>query len=402
MFSGRFVLRNQFSSKIAKIEGIVTASIFILFILVIGFFSFFGERRAVSEAENRELAHMPEFSYDSWINGQFAGEYDNFVADSFPWRDYFLMLNANINNYFSQVSFDDEGVWIENRFLYKDRGMGHYVPVEEDIDIYADAINYVKGKLPDTDVYVLLVPAAFNLYAPERFQDPLTKADVNIKKIFSRIDNSVNKVDIYSALNNAKDEYLYFRTDYHWTARGAYCGYKVFAEKAGFQPVSLDEMRHSVVEGDFFGALIREMHEPEALKDSPDFVEVFFPQIEYTATRYVDADMTEGTPLELVRDSFDWPDKYYAFNRGDHPLIHIVTENKNGKKLMVIKDSFANAMTAFMICDFEEVFYVDYRLIEMDIFSFVEEHEIGSLMFLNKITLEKEISEFVYGINEVK
>ena len=394
-------MEKNINNKISKVGGIVTASFFALFLLVIGFFSFFGERATVSETENREIAKMPVLSYISWMSGDFAEEYDNFVSDNFPWRDYFLRLNADINTYFTQISLDGEGVWIEGRFLYKDRGMGHYVPTKEDADIYVDAINYVKEKLPDTDVYVMLIPAAFNFYAPERFQDPLTKANVTMEKVYGRISDDVVKVNIYSALEDAKDEYIYFRTDYHWTARGAYCGYKVFAEMAGFEPVSLEDMRHAVVEGDFYGALIREMHEPEALVESPDYVEVFFPMIEYSATLYEDAGMVDGVPLELVRESTNGTDKYFAFNVGDHPLIHIVSENKNGRKLLVVKDSFANAMTAYMACDFEEVFYVDYRLLKMDIFSFVEEHSIDSVLFLNKVTLDKNISYFIHMENEV-
>ena len=395
----------EIGGNIAKAGGMVHAVFFALFILVLGFFSFFGERRTVSEAENRELAQMPDFTIGAWASGDFAEEYDHFVSDSFPWRDFFLRLNAKLNQYYTQMSFDDEGVWIENRFLYRNRGMGHYVPEAENIDTYVDAINYVKENLPETDVYVMLIPAAFNFYAPERFQDPQTKAAVNMEKIFGRIHKDVYRVNIYSALNAAKDDYIYFRTDYHWTARGAYRGYEVFADVAGFQPVPLDEMRHSVVEGDYVGALFREMHEPEALKDAQDFIEVFFPQAEagVTATIYDDANMTEGTPLELVRDRVeDSKNLYNAFNGGDHPLLHIVSGNKNGKKLMVVKDSFANAMTAFMACDFEEVYFVDYRLLKMDIFSFIEQHSIDSLLFLNRIILDPDISRFIYMENEVE
>ncbi|MCL2124603.1 MAG: DHHW family protein [Oscillospiraceae bacterium] len=395
-------MQTQRNTKIMKTGGIVTAVFFAVFLLVLGYFSFFGERREISEAENREVAQMPEFTYDTWVSGEFSEEYDNYVADNFPWRDDFLQVNADINSVYTQVSFDDEGVWIENRFLYKDRGMGLYYPTDEDLATYTDAINYVKERLPDTDIYVMLIPGAFNFYAPLKFQDPTTMSDKNIERTFDKISDDVNKVNIYSALEDAKDDYIYFRTDFHWTARGAYCAYKVFADMAGYDPVSLDEMRHAIVDGDFPGELILEMHEPEALKEAPDFVEVFFPELEYTAMMYADTDMVDGTPIEIVRDAVNWWNKYYVFNKGDQPLIHINTENKNGKSLLVIKDSFANAMTAFMVCDYEDVYYMDYRLIKADIFSFVEEHSIDSVLFLNKLTLDRSISMFIHMENEVR
>ena len=394
-------MRKSANIKIARTGGIITAVFFILFVLGLGYLSFFGERRTVSEVENREVKQMPELSLSSWVSGSFAGDYDAFVSDNFPWRDRFLHLNSRFNSYFTQLSIGDEGVWIGNRFLYKNRGMGHYVPTNEEISIYVNAINYVKDSLPETDVYVMLIPAAFNYYAPEKYQDPLTKASANIEKTFSGINNEVIKVNIYAALDNAKDDYIYFRTDYHWTARGAYCAYYVFAETAGFEAVKLERLRHAVLEGNYLGALVREMHEPEALTSSPDFVEVFHPLIDHSAHRYNDAEMTEGKELDLVQSSVNSSNKYNVFNGGDHPIIHIISANKNGRKILVIKDSFANPLTAFLVYDFEEVFFIDYRYLRMDIFSFIEEHSIDSLLFVNRINLDTGISEFIYMQNEV-
>ena len=185
-------------------------------------------------------------------------------------------------------------------------------------------------------------------------------------------------------MKRTKDEYLYFRTDHHWTVRGAYQAYIAFCKTAGLTPVSLEEMEHHQIDG-FLGTFYSQTTRPAAGSD-PGLCGIFCPagRVHRLALQY-------GSPYTPVESSLfasyatSGPNTYSVFLHGDFPLLHVQTGNNTGRKIMIIKESFGNAFAPFLVSHYDDVYIVDQRYFELGVEDFVRENGITDLLFLNNI-----------------
>jgi len=246
---------------------------------------------------------------------------------------------------------------------------------------YSEIINAFSFTVPNTQVYVLLAPTAIEFYGPEKYNTGNRSQDEGIKIAYKALDPKIKSVDARLALRMHTDEYIYFRTDHHWTARGAYYAYTAFAKVAGFTPSTLDTYIMGKIDG-FVGSMYR-YTQAQVLMDNPDYVETFTPATPATGVIFSDATMTQSRPLTIVANTVTAPNKYLAFIQGDNPIIKITTNNKNGKKIILIKESYGNAIAPFLIDNYEEVYVTDPRKIDMNLASFVNANGIDSVLFLN-------------------
>lgn len=246
---------------------------------------------------------------------------------------------------------------------------------------YANSINTFSSTVPNSQVYVMLAPTAIEFYGPEKYNSGNRSQAEGIKLAYSAMNKNIKTVDARSELRMHTDEYIYFRTDHHWTARGAYYAYTAFAKTAGFTPSKLNTYTIGKIDG-FVGSMYR-YTQAQVLQDNPDYVETFKPKTEATGVIYSDATMAESRPLTVVADNVTAANKYLAFIQGDNPLIKITTGNKNGKKIILIKESYGNALAPFLIDNYEEVYVTDPRRIDMNLASFVNANGINDILFLN-------------------
>lgn len=250
---------------------------------------------------------------------------------------------------------------------------------------YAQTVNTLKNKLPDTNVYVMLAPTRMEFYGPNEYRTGSHSQRTGIDTAYAALQDTVKRVDAYPFLAAHTDEYIYFRTDHHWTARGAYYAYTAFCQSAGLTCAPLSDYKTEVME-DFVGSMYR-YTKSEKLKQNPDSVEVFMPIVEASAQYFSSAAMTDGKSLRIVSTSIkDQSSKYMAFIQGDKPLIKMTTANKNGKKILLIKESYGNAMAPFLLENYEEVYVLDPRREDMkntDLAAFIKKQGIGDVLFLN-------------------
>ncbi len=246
---------------------------------------------------------------------------------------------------------------------------------------YAELINNFSATVPNTQVYVMLAPTAIEFYGPEKYNTGNRSQEKGIKIAYDALNTKVKSVDARSALRMHTDEYLYFRTDHHWTARGAYYSYTAFAKTAGFTPSKLDTYKQGRIDN-FVGSMYR-YTQAQVLKDNPDYVETFIPSTPATGVIFNDATMAQSRPLTIVAEDISASNKYLAFIQGDSPIIKITTGNKNGKKIILVKESYGNAFAPFLIDNYEEVYVTDPRRIDMNLTNFVNTNGIDNVIFLN-------------------
>lgn len=274
-------------------------------------------------------------------------------------------------------------------FIYKDMALPMFGGNQYACQRYAVALAKYQEALGDSvQIYNLVIPSSIEFYLPQKYKDQGITGDekANIDYIYSLMDPNIKTVDAYSTMLAAKErgEYIYFRTDHHWTVRGAYAAYEAFCKEAGFEPVPLENMERHVIEN-FVGTLYGQTQDI-VLKENPDYVEYFIPPTPHTAYRYVkNQPYTPYASTVFADYATGGSNTYSVFLHGDLPLTHIITEANTGRKICVVKESFGNAFSPFMISHYDEVFVVDQRYFQLGLIDFIQQNGITDLLFINNI-----------------
>ena len=281
-----------------------------------------------------------------------------------------------------------------------DAAMEMYSIASTTLKEYAASANNLASKIPSSKVYVMLAPTRMEFYGPEEYRTGSHSQQMGISTAYLALNPEVTGVDAYSEIARHTDEYEYFRTDHHWTARGAYYAYKAFCESAGLTCTPLDSFQSGKLD-DFVGSMYR-YTQSENLKKNPDYVEYFLPRYDVSAESFSTADMTDGKPLRVISTNItDESSKYLTFIQGDKPLIKMVSSCGSGKKVLLIKESYGNALAPFLLDTFSEVYVLDPRqesIQGMNIPSFVENNGIDTVLFCN-YTMVPSNSKYMNALN---
>jgi len=254
---------------------------------------------------------------------------------------------------------------------------------------YIETLNLYRGSLPDSvRVFSLLAPTVVE-FLDERYRAGSADQLQTIRHIYGRLDESIIAVDAHSKISeHAQDKYLYFRTDHHWTALGAYYAYLAFAEAAGFEPIALDRYVEFAFPG-FFGSFVPGTQDRTVL-ESPDTLYYYI----------LDSDITFSRNLYFIPED-PLMASYMIFLGGDFPLLDFTSSNQNGKTLIVIKDSYANAIIPWLAPHYERIIVADPRLFDGSISALVRELDDVDLVFVTT-ALTPSLGEFVGQISEIR
>ncbi|MEG2038450.1 MAG: DHHW family protein [Oscillospiraceae bacterium] len=390
-----------------------------------GIVSVFAEKPTISDAEKRKLSTMPKFTVESFFKGEFARDFELFYADTFPGRDVFIKLAAEfdkvkgitldnirlhqgvaptpdsstnealnseqpITSNTSETDAEREnnaayGEQIGSSFVYKGMALPIFVENPPAGIRYANVIGKYKEALGDSvKVYNLIIPSSIEFYLPKKYSSVTTPQEQNIKTIYSHMSKDIITVDAYSAISQNTDDYLYFRTDHHWTARGAYCAYTAFAESAGFAPVSLQDFTLKTLPNTFLGSLYSQTND-QSLTKNPDTLEYFVPKTAAYSEQYRPNSPYYPIKTTVFAEYAHGSNSYCVFLHGDLPLTHIVTEQKNGKSIAIVKESFGNAFVPFLINHYQDIYVVDQRYFQLGLVDFIKNNQIDELLFINNI-----------------
>jgi len=250
---------------------------------------------------------------------------------------------------------------------------------ESTAQAYADAVNAYHAALgARVTVHALVVPTAISFYAPATYAKRAEAERAAIRLVADRFAPGVRYGDALATLQEHTDEEIYFRTDHHWTARGAYYAYVAFCRAAAIEALPLSRFDLRTKTG-FVGTLYS-VTQDASLREHPEVVEYFVPPIGYTAMRYENGRREGGTPAKFLEERSRG---YGVFLAGDHPLLVARTDLHNGKRVLVVKNSYGNPFAVFMLPHFEEVYVVDYRYFPGGLLELIEKAGITDLVFMN-------------------
>jgi len=402
--------------------------------------------KEIAELEKREMQTWPAFSLDKLKQGQLFKEYDNYFSDHFVFRSGFIELGMTAKSYkgmqdkdgislvttvdhskedlggedgdgavpaFGQTDpgagpdasapADDAGELVNGEssqyLVIKDKAMLLYQYSPESAEAYAAAINHLHDAVgPDVRVYSMLVPSQVEFIESEKLRKLSGSQKEATEHVYGLLQPGVKGVSAYEHIESHKGEYVYFRTDHHWTALGAYYGYEAIAEAMGFDPVALDQYETKDLPG-YLGTAYAATRKPE-LRKNPDTVTTYLPTVKHEYKVYYDQKHGVKKPLVEGKIPVDGRGGYAVFLGGDFAMSRVTTKVDNGKRLMIIKDSYANAIVPFLLPHFEEIELVDPRYFKGSLADEIKERGITDVLFVNGpvVTTYKGIANMVEAL----
>lgn len=268
---------------------------------------------------------------------------------------------------------------INSVIVYRKRAVQLFGGSERALAGFAAAVNHYRATLgPQVTVYCMAMPIGSDFYLPERVSRGQAREKLAIDALYARLDPEVRPVRAYESLARHVDDYIYFRTDHHWTGRGAYHAYRAFAQAAGFAPVPLEALTRREIPN-FLGSLYQ-LTLDRSLQSNPDSVEYFMVPNRLSGT-YYPTGAGKGLPAPVYVEQARGGNAYGVFLGADHALFRIASDVGNGKRILVIKDSYGNALAPYLGAHYEDVFVLDYRYFNGSIPALIREHGISEVLF---------------------
>jgi len=415
-----------------------------VFVCIVGGMIFL-ERPTVSESENRNLATFPEFSFNSLIDGSYTSGISEWFNDTVPYRDIFkdisakfrsvlgvdyggmIVVNVNGNgignqdNSVTEVTTqatevtigtsspaettapivettvpettipdglidmeenlqDDNGGLGElsnNIMIYQKRAIPIYYGSFDHGNKYAQYVNNYKTDLgDDVNIYSMVCPTAMSFYWPKNSDVSHGSEEDNITNINEHLQD-ITPVNLIPVLAEHTDEHIYSRTDHHWQPLGAYYSAQEFCSVADVPFADLTTYTKHVIENyvgtlyGYSGSII--------IKENPEDFVFYEPSNEYT-TSYYDIDNNYQNDGKLLVEATG-SSAYLTFMGGDEKITHVNTDVKNGRNLVIIKDSYGNALVPFLTSSFENIYVIDMRHFNLNAIDYIKSVNATDVLF---------------------
>ena len=412
-----------------------------LFLLIVGLISTFDKDPTFSESEKRQLKTRPKLTISGLLDGNYFNAYREYYADTFPGREGLMKKNTTLNAfyYFSGlgsgedpslvINFDSNAAQhgqslkdpqasestepsgatepqeeipkitepsaaveqLGSVIFVGDRAMD--VPYGDTTKIkrYAKAVNGLASLLgSEVQTISMPVPNSAEFYAGSDWNTGPYSQKNMFQTLKENLDPSIKFVDAYSALARHTDEYIYFRTDHHWTHLGAYYAYTALCETVRFTAEPQSKFDTGKWEN-FVGSMYTYLAgypQSNVLKNNPDTVHYWKPFANCETYYYNSTALTNGVLMGticVIREEVE--NKYLTFMGGDHPVT-VVTTDTQGPCILVIKESYGNALISWLTSHYSKIILIDPREYfaknsDIDLKTFAESQGVDQCLVLN-------------------
>lgn len=365
--------------------------VIVLLVLVFGFtaITFVSPKRTFSDNENRVLAQAPEFSWKTLFSGEFMKDYETYITDQFFLRDSWIQLKTIAEIVLNKQ--DINGVYITDDGYLVERHEDSEIDfemLEKSLERLVQFVEKHANRLGADHVKVMMVPTASEILT-DKLPPFATGFDQNgmLDELFSRLPEGT-ALDVREALKAHADEYIFYKTDHHWTTLGAFYAYQEFCKAMGFEVPSLDEVKQTVVSEDFLGTV----HSKLNLNISKDTMSVF--TLPNTPTKFsVTVDLAEKFDSMYVDKYLSMKDKYSYYLDGNHGLTEIMSNSEGEGVLLIIKDSYSHCFAPMTVGNYEKVYLVDFRYFNMPISQFMMQYRVTDVLVLyNAVTFATDVN----------
>lgn len=435
----RLTKREYMQRKAQRFSKTIGVSLLSGVVVVLAVVLLLAPRSTISYEENRVLAEKPKFSLTSLLDGSYTSGWSEYYNDTVPFRSK-LKKTISAMMQWTGVQSEEDTVFFGNVSQVKKKtttpvattesvettvavaaagndetntepavtttvvtttedpndepaaeiGEGIILDHKRAVCVYggsfsvgqdyAETLNAYQQDLgSDVQVYSLVAPTAVSYYLPEEYANYTASETENIDNINSYL-NSVKPVDAYNALKPHTAEAIYARTDHHWLPLGAYYAAEAFAKAADVPFASLSDY-DTATKKDYVGSMYT-YTESAVLLDNPEEFTYYIPKNKYKTTYYSTSftDPTEGDLL-MNLDGYDNSMYYLVFMSGDDKITHVETDCKNGRTLVIFKDSYGNALVPCLTSSFENIYVCDMRYFELNAIDFCKQVGCTDLLF---------------------
>ena len=345
--------------------------------------------RTFSEVENRNLEQLPAVDFGTpeklfrdgnFFNGQFMRDFETYTTDQFIGRDAWVDLKARTERALGKkennnVYFADNDTLI-TRFD------------QPAADRVTENLNYVNKFVENVDIPVVfsLIPTQACIWADRLPEGAPNASQTDLMAQAQGAVTGATWADVYTPLMEHKDEDIFYRTDHHWTSLGAYYGYTGLAGALGYDPVPLTDYTPTVRSTEFYGTVFSSSGVRWV---KPDTITTYVPDDGITVVSHTYDN--SGNPLEEQRalyvESFlSVKDKYSMFLGGNQSLGVVTnTNNPDGPKLLIIRDSYADSLVPFLTAHYSEIHLIDPRYYHLSVKDYVEQNGIDQALVLYSV-----------------
>lgn len=256
---------------------------------------------------------------------------------------------------------------------------------------YQSTVNAVANSLSGvSQVYAMAIPLSSGITLPDELFSDIPGSDQAQaeKDILAGMGQNVKTIPLHDVMMSHRTEYIYFRTDHHWTALGAYYAYVQFCTAKGITPHNLSDYEVSQFPG-FLGSFYNDGGKPDAMKNDPDTVNAYHPVSATASMKYGDNESSTLTGGQVIFDESTASAslKYGTFIMGDNPFTVIENpEVSNGESCIVVKESFGNAFVPFLVDHYQTVYVVDYRYYSGSVTQLARDKGVKDVLFVNNLS----------------
>lgn len=352
---------------------------FVVLLFVVMFLNIITPTSKTSVAENRELQQRPSMSLSRLLDGKFASEYTKFLSDQFINRDGLIKIKAKFDLMTGKKEIN--GVYIaKNDYLME----GFKRSDDNSTLSKLSEINKFTNNNTGLKVSMMLVPNKVEIYSnllPKSNPNDSQKEYVNFVK--KNLDSKIKIVELFDVFEKNKNNIdLYFKTDHHWTTDGAYLAYVEYCKALNLEPINENMLERNLASDSFKGSLY---YKNGAEIGFPDELYLYLNKNEDKPVLVKYYDDLKKVPSLYDVSKLQGRDPYEVFTGGNHTQIKIRTNIDTKRKLLVVKDSYANAMLPFLVNNFSEINIVDLRYFTGSLQDVIQNNELTDVLFLNNI-----------------
>ncbi len=381
-------------------------------------------RPETSVVEKRSLTRFPDFTWSSFWDGSFFKGIDTWYADTYPLREgliagsqamaerYGLRKDQIVGETITADEIPDDpnalaaepvsqfqeepdtpledgtvtelGELQGQIYITNNSGYGLYYFSQEGADAFASMMNQVYANVKDqVNLYVMICPISAGVMLDQSVLDDMKCSNERdaIEYVYGRMEEGIHTVSAFDRLKKHNAEYIYFHTDHHWTALGAYYAYVEFCKEKGLAAHKVEDYETLTLPG-FLGTFYSSSNNSPALRDNPDTVIGYLPK--GTNTMMMSDKEGNMNQWKIVNDVSSYPksELYAAFAGGDKAFSYAHNETiTDGSAVMVVKDSFGNAFIPWLVDHYEYVYWVDVRYTSNTISQMVADYGVTDVIY---------------------
>ena len=328
-----------------------------------------------SELENRKLSQMPILSLKSYIDTSFSSDYEKYINDQFFLRNNWIDLKSRIE-YLLGKRENNDIIFGKENYLFKKFTTFNDEMLENNLN---SIITFTNNYNKEVDFFI--IPNSYAVYdelTPRYLPlvDQLSLINSINSYLSLKSNDHINTINVAEELLKNKDDYIYYKTDHHWTSYGAYLAYLTYMDYLGLEIVDINNLEKITI-NNFLGTYY---NRSKYFKADSDFITYY-----NILGLHIEIDGKEQLSL-MDLDKFKGSDKYSAFLWGNNGLTKVINENiseeRKGSSILIFKDSYANSFIQFLSYNYEIIDIIDLRYFKESIRNFMKDKDYNEILIM--------------------